>query len=551
MPDLGMDEGYRTQDLGHLGVVSAMIDELGFVQLIDTHIKQDHSQCFVTTGQAVKALIINGLGFIARRLYLVPDFFRGKPVDELIAKGITSDHLNDDTLGRALDRIYGHGVTSLFSLLAAQGVTRLGLAPKVGHEDTTSFHTDGDYNSEAPKSEVEDQGIVRITRGYSRDKRPDLNQIGLELIVEHQAGLPIAMSALSGNMVDTKALKESISTHIAQLQNIGVTRIVRDAAGYTEESLKALQEAGQTWIMRVPHTIKSAISAIKESDLSKFQSYVPDYLYSVIDNNYADVKQRWLVIYPLAAKEREIKTQSQKFLKISAKECSAWSDLSRREFSCHQDAIDALERFKKTLKVCSISGEVIQEIKHYAKPGRPAPGTVPKRVGYIISGSISAEIKPFMDSVNQGMMFILATNELDVEKLSDKEVISDYKDQSKVERGFRFMKDPFFQASSIFLKNPQRLVAVMMIMTLSLFVYAAIEHRVRQVLDKNQASIPDQKGKPTKRPTARWMFELFRGVHLLTLPPDDGKQRVLTMNLRPELRSLLLLLGTQYQVLYP
>jgi transposase len=279
MPNLGMNEGYQTQDLGHLGVVSAMIDELGFVQLIDTHIKQDHNQCFVTTGQAVKALIINGLGFVARRLYLMPEFFKGKPVGELIGSGITSDHLNDDTLGRTLDRIYAYGTTPLFSLLATQGVARLGLVPKVGHDDTTSFHTDGDYNSEAPKSEVEDQGIVRITRGYSRDKRPDLNQIGLELIVEHQAGLPIAMSALSGNSADTTALKESISMHIAQLQNIDITRVVRDAAGYTEESLKALQVVGQTWIMRVPHTIKSAVSAIKTSDLSKFQPYIPGYLY--------------------------------------------------------------------------------------------------------------------------------------------------------------------------------------------------------------------------------------------------------------------------------
>ena len=84
----------------------------------------------VTVGQAVKAMVLNGLGFVNQQLYLVPHFFQKKPTSRLIAPAIQARHLNDDTLGRALDTLYGYGVTALYSLIAATAAQRLGLAPR-------------------------------------------------------------------------------------------------------------------------------------------------------------------------------------------------------------------------------------------------------------------------------------------------------------------------------------------------------------------------------------------------------------------------------------
>jgi transposase len=42
-----------------------------------------------------------------------------------------------------------------------------------------------------------------------------------------------------------------------------------------------------------------------------------------------------------------------------------------------------------------------------------------------------------------------------------------------VERGFRFLKDPPFLASSLSLKKPERLMALLMVMTGCLLVYVA------------------------------------------------------------------------------
>ena len=136
-------QSYRTQSLDHLGLVAGMFEELGITEVIDQATEQDPGMRIVTAGHAVKAMVLNGLGFVNQQLYLVPHFFQNKPISRLIAPGIQASHLNDDTLGRALDTLYAYGVTALYSLIAATAATRLGLTPTFTHLDTTSFHVDG------------------------------------------------------------------------------------------------------------------------------------------------------------------------------------------------------------------------------------------------------------------------------------------------------------------------------------------------------------------------------------------------------------------------
>lgn len=78
------------------------------------------------------------------------------------------------------------------------------------HLDITSFHVDGEY------AQDENTNVIKLVRGYSRDHRPELNQVVLELICENQAGIPVYMQALSGNTNDAKAFAEvTKDTYIA------------------------------------------------------------------------------------------------------------------------------------------------------------------------------------------------------------------------------------------------------------------------------------------------------------------------------------------------
>ena len=72
----------------------------------------------VSVGTATVAMILNGLGFSNRQLYLVPQFFANKPIEHLLGAGIHAEMLNDDCLGRTLDWLYAHDPTKLFAGIA-------------------------------------------------------------------------------------------------------------------------------------------------------------------------------------------------------------------------------------------------------------------------------------------------------------------------------------------------------------------------------------------------------------------------------------------------
>jgi transposase len=76
---------YRSQILDHLGLVAGMFDELGIGDVIDHATQQTPEMRIVTAGHAVKAMVLNGLGFVNQQLYLVPRFFQDKPTARLLA----------------------------------------------------------------------------------------------------------------------------------------------------------------------------------------------------------------------------------------------------------------------------------------------------------------------------------------------------------------------------------------------------------------------------------------------------------------------------------
>lgn len=230
---------YHSQVLDHLGLVAGMFDELGIGDTLDQATQQNPEMRDLTVGEAVKAMVLNGLGFINQALYLVPRFFQHKPTYRLISPRMTPERRNDDALGRALETLYASGVTELYSLIAATAAQRLGRRPAYAHLDTTSFHVDGRYNS----AEEPDDQVVHITQGYSRDHRPDLNQVMLELIIAHQAGIPVLMKPLSGNSSDAQEFGHVIRTHIEQLRTTyAAPYVVADSALYSEANLATLAQ---------------------------------------------------------------------------------------------------------------------------------------------------------------------------------------------------------------------------------------------------------------------------------------------------------------------
>ena len=521
-----------------------MVNELGLESLIDTLIPQDQKQRHVSVGKCVKAMILNGLGFANRTLYLMPHFFKDKPVERLLGEGIKAENLNDDTLGRAMDSIYDCGASNFYAQLAAHSVKRLGLSCEVGHLDSSTFHVDGDYNSRENAEDLAD-GVIHIRKGYSRDHRPDLNQVVLQLICEHQAGIPLWMQALSGNSSDSSDFRETISAHLSQLkESIGMSIMVADSALYAKATLKELGDF--PWITRVPETI-SGVSELCQSMAAECSIMKPERVCKAIGSNYGGVNQRWLVVYTRAAHERAEKTINRQFLKQSEAEWKAFEQLKRQEFACVVDAKAALDIFQKKLDATEIQDANMIEVKKFKGKGRPKKDQQPDVIRYQIEANMFCSIEVRRCKIEKKCCFILATNELDETKLNDDRLLAHYTPgQQKVEGGFRFLKDPMFRANTLFLKSPKRIEALMAIMTLCLLVYSALEYRIRQSLIENKATFISQIGGSTDKPTARWVFQFFTGIHVLLI---GGIQSVV-LNCNKQHSGLLELLGEKYVSIY-
>ena len=533
---------YNSYNLDHLGLIAGMVDELGLPELIDTVIKQDHDQRQVSIGLCVKAMILNGLGFVNRALYLMPHFFKDKPIERLLGKGIKAEHLNDDTLGRALDAIYASDPEMLYAQLAAQSVKRLGLSCQIGHIDSTSFHVDGSYNSH--QEDIPD-GVIQITQGYSRDHRPDLNQVTLQLISEHQAGIPLWMKALSGNHSDKEGFRQTLNAHIKQLQDgVGLSLIVADSALYTAKTLHDLGDF--PWTTRVPETI----GGTRELILAVSNEWVktrPERAYSELGSTYGGIKQRWLVVYTQAAQRRAEQTVNKQHLKQSQLEYKAFSTLTKQTFACTADAAAALAHLQKTVKLVALHDPHIVEVVGFKGKGRPSKNRKPDSINYRIEAAVASVLETRLRKIQQKSCFIIASNQLDESRFSHEEILDYYTPgQQKVERGFRFLKDPWFMANTLFLKSPTRIMSLMMIMTLCLLVYSALEYRIRQALKQQEQTFPNQLGTTTAKPTARWVFQFFAGIHVLLC---DNWQTVV-LNCNAYHLQLLNLLGERYVLLY-
>src|SRR5436309_4594327 len=260
--------------LDHLGIVAGVCQEIGLAAWLDAQEPGNRQQ--VSVGTATVAMILNGLGFSNRQLYLVPQYFANKPLEHLLGTGISADMLNDDCLGRTLDWLYAHDPTKLFAGIASRARQVFGISARQVHVDTTSFSVSGVYSSavervqEAGKSaealEAE-TALIAITYGYSRDHREDLKQWMLALATTHDGDVPLFLQALDGNSSDKVSLLAAVQAIQEQLRatDEAPSVYVADNGVYSEANMRWLNQAKTKWISRVSETSTRAKQELAES----------------------------------------------------------------------------------------------------------------------------------------------------------------------------------------------------------------------------------------------------------------------------------------------
>jgi transposase len=506
------EEQLRTERLDHHGLVAAMCQELGIAEKINARLGPCSSSRIVSAGIAVVAMILNGLGFTNRRLYLTHQFFDDKPVEKLLGEGLKASDITDHTLGQALDEIAKYGSSQLFGEIAFDMALEQNLLGQLNHLDTTSLSVHGEYkNSDGVEA-------IEITHGYSKDHRPDLKQVVLSLVVNGPSALPLWMEPLDGNSSDKTSFHETIAKVRAFQDQIEVKssfKWLADSALYSKGKLLASNEF--SWASRVPETIKEAKALVRlDSEMIDWVEQGNGYYTAAYESDYGSVEQRWVLVHSEQAYRREKKTLDKRLDKQQRQlEKKLWH-LQNQTFATVEAAEQALKPLLKSYRYFTLDLDV-EPVERYPSAGRPQPGVEKVVVGYRFVGQGERNEIAIAQALNAKGRFILATNDLDREHYPDAQLLQEYKEQQQVEGGFRFLKDPWFMVDSIFLKLPRRIEALMMVMTLCLLVYNLAQYRLRQTLKEQNQTLPNQLKQPVQNPTMRWIFQLMEGISIVLI----------------------------------
>ena len=339
-----LEESYINERLDHLGIVAGVCQEIGLASLLDAQEPEKRQQ--VSVGTATVAMVLNGLGFSNRQLYLVPQFFANKPVEHLLGPGITAEMLNDDCLGRTLDWLYAHDLTQLFAGIASRARQIFGITARQVHIDTTSFSVSGEY----ARAEGDDATVIAITYGYSRDHREDLKQWMLALATTHDGDIPLFMQPLDGTSLDKVSLIAAIMAIQRQLREADgeASVYVADNGVYSETNITQLNQVGVKWVSRVSETLSEAKAIVQEGSETWQQSADGTIHWFSRELTLPQGRERWVVVYTQSSLQRAQQTLQRQVSKAQTTwEQKCWH-LGNRRFACEADAgAEALRELKE------------------------------------------------------------------------------------------------------------------------------------------------------------------------------------------------------------
>jgi transposase len=531
-----------TRQIGHLGLVAGMIDELGISGTIDTALPKTRGHV-LSHSDIVKAMLLNGLGFNERRLYLFSRFFNNLSTEQLFGPGVTPDHLNDDVLLRTLDRIYEYGSTDLFNRIIVDVMKKMEFGTHLLHVDTTNFSVHGEYEND-DEDEDEKFRTIEITHGHNKDHRWDLKQFVISMVT-NQNGIPLFTQPYSGNESDKKILLETI---LKVQQNLNIkdkAYYIADSAFYTESNLQTLGKR-TFWISHVPATI-SEVKDLLAAEVPMVSG--TDSAYSVYEtiSEYGGISQKWVLVSSEKGRIREEKTYAKNLEKRVESARKSLKKLKARDFVCEPDAQKAaLLWFSEHPFLSPEKLAIASHVKKTnGKRGRPGKDD---QVTLFYSVDAPIELNPVFveqEKIKLGR-FLLATNDLELEPET---ILKYYKGQQSVERGFRFLKDKSFRVAEVFLKKEQRIEALSMIMVLCLFVYAVSEWYLRTRLREMGKTVKNQLKKPIQNPTMKWIFMIFMRPAEVSIVINSRIRRFI-VNLDEETRDILQVMGSAFGKYY-
>jgi len=466
--------------------------------------------------------------------------------------------LNDDRVGRALDKLFAADVASLVLRVAAHVVKEFGLRLDELHNDSTTVSFFGAYLDAAMEQYVLGRPTLAITFGHSKDHRPDLKQLLFILTVTADGGVPLHFRAASGNVTDDVTHRDTWDL-LCQLTGRRDFLYVADSKLATRENMAYLHQRQGRFITVLPRTrsedaaFRSLVTAGQVRwrllwEKTDEEGQVVD-RYSASDQATTSAEGYRLVWYHSQRKAEQDTIARAARIERALKELAALRDKLQSPRTRYRQEGKVAEAVAQILATCGAEGWLVTEIERkevetfrQARRGRPTKETPYVRnvtTRFDITWRID-HLRIAEDAKSDGI-FPLITN---VTELSELELLKTYKRQPTIEKRFSQLKTDF-EVAPMYLKAVHRIQALLSVYFFVLLIEALLERELRGAMEcKGIKSLPlYPEGRACCCPTARRVLDLFEAVQRHTLTHGKRAPEVLVTDLTRVQRRLLNLLG--------
>lgn len=466
--------------------------------------------------------------------------------------------LNDDRVGRALDRLFLADVPSLVLAVATHLVKEFGIRLDELHNDSTTVSFCGAYADAATEKRYLGRPTLAITFGYNKDHRPDLKQLLLILTVSADGGVPLHFRVASGNVVDDQTHRDTWEL-LCQLTGCRDFLYVADSKLATAENMAYLHQHQGRFVTVLPRT-RAEDAAFRKRVATGQVAWRPLWektddegevvdRYSASDQPATTAEGYRLVWYHSQRKAEGDAIARSGRIERALKQLAALREKLRSPRTRYRQETKVAEAVAEILQSCGAGPWIVTEVQpqtletfHQDHRGRPGKDTryvkqVTTRfdLGYRIDDAQVA-----LDAASDGV-FPLITNVAD---LSDLELLQTYKRQPAIEKRFSQLKTDF-EVAPVYLKEVRRIQAFLGVYFLAMVVEALVERHLRQAMQqaKLEALPLYPEGRPCRWPTTRRLIDLFESVQRHTLTHAKRPSEVMVTELTRLQRRLLKLLG--------
>ena len=540
-----------------LPILNRFLQGLRLDEFLRDHLPREDRRSRVPTATALLVLVRNLL--VSREpLYGVGEW-AARHVPALL--GLTPGQLpalNDDRVGRCLDRLFDADIPSLTLAVVTHAVREFGVALDELHNDSTTITFHGDYEGADRERTLRGRLRLAVTWGHNKDHRPDLKQLLYILTVTRDGAVPVQFRVESGNATDDRSHQATWDL-LCQLTGRRDFLYVADCKLATAENMAYLHQRGGRFLSVLPRT---------RGEDATFRTRVRDgrtrwrHIHDKTDDE-GDVVDRFSVHEPEATSAegyRLIWYHSTRKAELDA--LSRHHRIERasgRLAELREKLASPRTRYRACAKVAEAAEAILREgaveglievaigertTEHYRQErrGRPGPGTrYVKREDKRFDLSWRLAHDRLAEEARCDGIFPLITN---VVTLSERDLLLAYKQQPRIETRFAQLKTDFVVAP-VYLKEASRIQALLCVYFFALLVESLLERELRRAMDgAGVESLPlYPEGRACRRPTARRVIDVFEDVHRHELTEGGRLSVVFTTELTRLQQRVLRLLG--------